>query len=154
MPEHVCRYVTRITRRHAPFTRVSSLVSKSNALRKSLKLPRRGAWDGGFYACWVEDGICRRSPLPPTRSASELGMSLDQPSLPTHAVELASLWDEVRGGVHLRDVAFVHDDHPVRGGGRTTTTKVRFCWGFNFTHKQLLWRRCLGRVSDILKMSL
>lgn len=49
---------------------------------------------------------------------------LDQPSFPAHSVELSPLCDEVGWRVHLRNVAFVHDDHSVKqqrqGGGLVT----------------------------------
>lgn len=39
---------------------------------------------------------------------------LDQPSFPAHSVELSPLCDEVGWRVHLRNVAFVHDNHSVK----------------------------------------
>lgn len=53
---------------------------------------------------------------------TQLNEGLDQPSFSAHSIELSPLCNEISRGVHLRDEAFVHHDHPAkqqRGGAIT-----------------------------------
>lgn len=46
--------------------------------------------------------------------ATSSNRDLDQSSFSAHSVELSPLCDEVGWGVHLRNVASVHDNHSVK----------------------------------------
>lgn len=81
-----------------------------------MTLTSRGRPTGVTDARWPPQGCA--SVLRNQFRAQLESTHLHQPSFSAHAIKLASLCDQVSGGVHLLYVPFVHDKNPTKGPTR------------------------------------